>query len=104
MRLLGYYNYADSGEMMEKAAANAEIALKLNYAITESYTALAVVEILRKDYRAALEKIERAVALASYNSSARHRYRVILLINGKLTEGAAQMRPAQEYDPPFARY
>ncbi|MDQ3714034.1 MAG: winged helix-turn-helix domain-containing protein [Acidobacteriota bacterium] len=97
--LLGFYNFADQNEMSEKAWVNAEIALKLNPALAEPYVVLAVVEILRKNYPAAQTKIERAVALAPRSSSARHRYAVILLINGKLEESAAQMRLAQEYDP-----
>lgn len=97
--LLGFYNFADQSEMSEKAWANAEIALKLNPALAEPYVVLAVVEILRKNYPAAQTKIERAVELAPYSSSARHRYAVILLINGKPEESAAQMRLAQEYDP-----
>lgn len=97
--LLGFYNFADSNEMGEKARANAEIALKLNPAFAEPFVALAVVEILRKNYSAAQTKIERAIALAPYSASARHRYAVILLINGKLEDSAAQMRLAREYDP-----
>lgn len=96
--MLGYYRFAPVGEMNEKATANAENALELNSELAEPYIALAVVEILKRNFPKAREKIERAVALAPYNSSARHRYAVILLLSRKQDEGVVQMRLAQEYD------
>jgi DNA-binding winged helix-turn-helix (wHTH) protein/TolB-like protein/Flp pilus assembly protein TadD len=97
--MMAYYKFADASEMNEKTITNAETALRLNPDLAEAYIVLATLEILKGDYRRAQENIERAVALAPFNSSARHRYAVILLFNGKLERGVAEMRLAQEYDP-----
>jgi TolB-like protein/Flp pilus assembly protein TadD len=97
--MFGYYGFADQNEMSEKTLAAAEKALSLNSESPEPYLALGAVDIFKKNFKAAQTKIERAVALAPYNSSARHRYGVVLLFNGNLNESVAQMRLAQEYDP-----
>jgi len=97
--MLGYYGFADQNEMSEKTLAAAEKALSLNSESPEPYLALGAMDIFKKKFQPAQIKIERAVALAPYNSSARHRYGVVLLFNGKLNESVAQMRLAQEYDP-----
>lgn len=97
--MLGYYRFADQNEMSEKTLVNAQKALALNSELPEPYLALGAVDVFKKNFAAAQVKIERAVALAPYNSSARHRYGVVLMFSGKLDESIKQMRLAQEYDP-----
>lgn len=98
--MLGYYGFADPDEMKGKAKMTAEKALTLNNSVAEAYIALAMAFIIKKEsYAKAQELLERAVMLAPYNASARHRYGWILLSNGKLDDGAREMRLAQEYDP-----
>ena len=98
--MLGYYGFDDPDEMKKKAKNTAEKALALNNSVAEAYTALAMAYIIKKEsYTKAQELLERAVMLAPYNASARHRFGWILLSNGKLDDGARQIRLAQEYDP-----
>jgi TolB-like protein/DNA-binding winged helix-turn-helix (wHTH) protein/tetratricopeptide (TPR) repeat protein len=98
--MLGYYGFADVDEMKKKAKATAEKSLALNDSVAEAYVALAMAYLLKKEsYSKAQELLERAVMLAPYSSSVRHRYGWILLSNGKLDEGVGQMRLAKEYDP-----
>ncbi|HEX8639060.1 MAG TPA: winged helix-turn-helix domain-containing protein [Pyrinomonadaceae bacterium] len=98
--MLGYYGFADPDEMKGKAKITAEKALSLNNSVAEAYIALAMAYIIKKEnYVKAQELLERAVMLAPYNASARHRFGWILLSNGKLDDGAREIRLAQEYDP-----
>ncbi|MCU1290179.1 MAG: cadC 15 [Acidobacteria bacterium] len=98
--MLGYYGFANPDEMKHQAKITAEKALSINGSLAEAYTAFAMAYIIKKEnYAKAQELLERAVTLAPYNASARHRYGWILLSNGKLNEGAREMRLAQEYDP-----
>lgn len=98
--MLGYYGFADVSEMKEKAKVAAEKALALNDSVAEAYVALAMAYVLKKEnYAKAQELLERAVGLAPYSGSVRHRYGWILLINGKVNESAQQMRLAKDYDP-----
>lgn len=98
--MLGYYGFADPDEMKEKAKITAETALALNDSVAEAYVAMAMAYIIkRENYTKAQELLERAVMLAPYNASSRHRYGWILLSNGKLDDGARELRLAQEYDP-----
>jgi tetratricopeptide (TPR) repeat protein len=98
--MLGFYRFADVGEMKEKARVAAEKALELNDSLADAYVALASMHILEPahhDY--AQQLLERAIALAPYNASARHRYGWILISKGLLDEGTREMRLAQRYDP-----
>lgn len=98
--MLAYYRFADVDEMKEKAKITAEKALALNDSLAEPYIALAMAYVIkRENLIKAQELLEHAVELSPYNASARHRYGWILLTNGKLNEGAEQMRLAREYDP-----
>jgi TolB-like protein/DNA-binding winged helix-turn-helix (wHTH) protein len=98
--LLGYYGFADPLEMKEKTKTTAEKSLALNASTAEAYIALAMAYTIGEEsYAKAQELLERAITLAPYNASARHRYGWVLLSSGKLNEGAREMRLAQEYDP-----
>jgi TolB-like protein/DNA-binding winged helix-turn-helix (wHTH) protein len=98
--MLGYYGFDNPEKMKEKTKDTAEKALALDDSLAEAYVALAMAYIIkRENYPKAQELLERAVMLAPYNASARHRYGWILLSNGKLNEGAREMRLSQEYDP-----
>ena len=98
--MLGYYGFANPDEMREKTKITAEKALALNDSLGEAYVALSMAYIIKKEnYTKAQEILERAVTIAPYNAAARHRYGWILLTNGKLSDGAREMRLAQEYDP-----
>jgi TolB-like protein/DNA-binding winged helix-turn-helix (wHTH) protein len=98
--MLGYYGFANPDEMKEKTKITAEKALALNDSLAEAYVALAMAYIIkRENYVKAQQLLERAVMLAPYNASTRHRYGWILLSNGQLNYGAREMRLAQEYDP-----
>ncbi|MCA1625553.1 MAG: winged helix-turn-helix domain-containing protein [Acidobacteria bacterium] len=98
--MLAFYGFADVGEMKEKARISAEKALALNDLLVEAYVALAMVYVIDKDdYPKALELLERAVTLAPYNASARHRYSWILLSNRRVDEAVREMNLAREYDP-----
>jgi TolB-like protein/DNA-binding winged helix-turn-helix (wHTH) protein/Flp pilus assembly protein TadD len=99
--LLGYYGFANVGEMKEKAKITAEKALALNNDLPEAYAALGIAHVLKNENPSkALELHARAVELAPYNASVRHRYGMTLYWNGKLDEAIEQMRSAREYDPP----
>ncbi len=97
--MLGHYNFADSGEMIEKARAAAETALVLNDRLAEAHIAIAFVEDHDRKFDEAVHSLERALALAPYNSMAHVRYGWQLLRMRKLPETVEQMRLAQEYDP-----
>lgn len=98
--MLAYYRFADVDEMKGKAKITAEKALSLDDSLAEAHIALALAYIIKKENLSkAQELLERAVALAPYNASARHRYSWILLTNGKLDEGVREMSLARKYDP-----
>ena len=98
--MLAFYGFADVGEMKEKARVAAEKALALNDSLAEAHVALAMVYVIdRDDYPKALELLERAVSLAPYNASARHRYSWILISSGRIDEAVREMNLAREYDP-----
>ena len=97
--MLGHYNFADSGEMVEKGRAAAEKALALNNRLAEAHVAIAYVQVHDRRFVDATRSLELALALAPYNSTAHVRYGWQLLRMGKLPETVEQMRLAQEYDP-----
>ncbi|HSK70199.1 MAG TPA: tetratricopeptide repeat protein [Pyrinomonadaceae bacterium] len=98
--VIAFYRYADVGEMKEKARIAAEKALSLNDSVAEAYVALAMVNVVEAEsYAKAKELLERALTIAPYNASARHRYGWVLLANGKVEEAVREMRLAREYDP-----
>lgn len=97
--LLGYYRFANRGEMYEKARITAEQALALDDSIAEAYIAMTAVQANSGSIETARRSIEHAIELAPYNSTARVRYAWILLRVGKIDRAASEMRLAQEYDP-----
>ena len=97
--LLGYYGFADSAEMYEKSRLAAEQALALDDSVAEAYIAVGAVQASAGDFEKAQASLERAVALAPYNSTARLRYAWMLFRLNKKEQAVNEMRLAQEYDP-----
>ena len=97
--MLGYYRFADPQEMRTKARAAVNKAVELNDALPEAYIALASLQEMGEQGRAATKQfLEKAIELSPYNSTAHIRYGWVLFpqdLDGSL----GHMRLAQEYDP-----
>jgi tetratricopeptide (TPR) repeat protein len=99
--MLAYYHFADPYEMRKRSSEAATKALSLDDNIAETYIALAFLKMNENGgMDAAKELLEKAIAIAPYNSTAHVRYGWLLLNSrGDLNATAEQMRLAQQYDP-----
>ena len=99
--MLAYYHFADPYEMRKRSSEAATKALSLDDNIAETYIALAFLKMNEDGgMDAAKELLEKAIAIAPYNSTAHVRYGWLLLNSrGDLNATAEQMRLAQQYDP-----
>ncbi|MEO8647583.1 MAG: tetratricopeptide repeat protein [Acidobacteriota bacterium] len=93
--LKAYYGFANRSEMIELARLNAERALAMDDSLAEAHMALAFTE----NDSSGRPRMERAIELAPYNSTARVRYAWILVRAGDMEKAIDQIRLAKEYDP-----
>jgi Tfp pilus assembly protein PilF len=81
--------------MIELARLNAERALEMDDSLAEAHMALAFSE----SDSSGRPRMERAIELAPYNSTARVRYAWMLVRAGEMDKAVGQIRLAKEYDP-----
>ena len=100
--LLGYVGYAvlPPREAFPKAKAAALKALELDPALAEAHVALAFAKWNYDwDWAGAEEGFRRAIALNPNYATARQFYGIYLVSLGRIEEGLAELKRAQELDP-----
>lgn len=98
--MLGYYNFANREEMLQKSRPIAEKALQLNEKLAEAHLAMAyILQNTAGQQENGIKSLERAIELSPYNAAAHIRYGWTFLERNNLDETVRQMRLAQENDP-----
>jgi len=97
---LGYFDEAPPKEIMPKAKAAAENALRLDETLAEAYDALAAVSLRYEwDFAKAEREIKRAIELNPNYSEAHYLYSEYFIALGRFDEAIVEQRRAQELDP-----
>jgi len=97
---LGYFEEAPPKDVMPKAKAAAEKALRLDETLAEAYDALAAVSLRYEwNFAKAEREIRRAIELNPNYSEAHYLYSEYFIALGRFDEAIVEQRRAQELDP-----
>ncbi|HLL74888.1 MAG TPA: tetratricopeptide repeat protein, partial [Pyrinomonadaceae bacterium] len=100
--LVAYYRHeriAPRDEALRRARETAARAVLLDGALPEAHAATGLVRSLDRDTEGAAAAYKRALAINPNYATARQRYAIILLADGRLEEATAEMQRAQSLDP-----
>jgi len=100
--LVAYYRYervAPRDEALRRAREMAARAVSLDDALPEAHAATGLVLSLDRDVGGAAAAYKRALAINPNYATARQRYALTLLADGRLEEATAEMQRAQSLDP-----
>lgn len=89
-----------SAVALTKGGAAAEKALAFDDSLGQAYAALAQMKFFHEwDFQGAEREFKIALDGSPHSSTPHHRYRVLLMFEGRFNEADHQMREAQELDP-----
>jgi TolB-like protein/Tfp pilus assembly protein PilF len=97
--LLIEYGSAPSRDMLPKAKEAVRKALEIDGSLAEAHGALGTLSLYEFDWPTAERELQRAIELKPDDSSAHHRYAVMLTANGRCKEAQAQAEKASQLDP-----
>lgn len=98
--LLGLYNFLPPAEMLPKARAEAETALRLDHNLASAHATLGLLgQNWDRDWRAAETRYRQSIAIDPNYATARHWFAEFLSIQGRFAEAEAQFREAERIDP-----
>jgi len=98
--LLGLYNHLPPGEMIPKARAEAELALRLDPKSASAHATLGLItQNWERDWAGAERLYRRSIGIAPNYATAHHWYAEFLSVQGRFTESALEFREAQRIDP-----
>lgn len=98
--LLGLYNHLPPAEMVPKARAEAELALRLDPKSASAHATLGLItQNWERDWAAAERHYRRSIGIAPNYATARHWYAEFLSVQGRFEESFLQFREAERIDP-----
>jgi len=97
---ISWYQSQRKADLLEKAEAAAQKALKLDDALAEAHVSMGLVNHSRGDRKAFLQNLRRAIELNPHLANARRELGLELFRHhGKLREGLTELREAHQLDP-----
>jgi len=97
---ISWYQSQRKADLLEKAEAAAQKALKLDDALAEAHVSMGLVNHSRGDRKAFLQNLRRAIELNPHLANARRELGLELFrYHGKLREGLTELREAHQLDP-----
>jgi TolB-like protein/Tfp pilus assembly protein PilF len=98
--LLGLYNHLPPAEMLPRARAEAEQALRLNPKLASAHATLGLItQNWERDWAATEQHYRSSIGLAPNYATAHHWYAEFLSVQGRFAESAVQFREAERIDP-----
>lgn len=98
--LLGLYNYLPPADMIPKARAEAETALRLDQKLASAHATLGlIIQNWDRDWRAAETQYRWSIAIDPNYATARHWFAEFLSVQGRFAEAEAEFREAERIDP-----
>ena len=93
------YLSSHAGDVLPRARAAAERAIRLDSTLSEGYQALGYVDAEQFHWKDAESELRRAIALDPNNADARYRLGYTLFNQGRIAEAIPQFRSAEARDP-----
>lgn len=98
--MLGLYNHLPPADMIPKARAEAETALRLDQRLASAHATLGlIVQNWDRDWRAAETQYRWSIAIDPNYATAHHWFAEFLSVQGRFAEAEAQFREAERIDP-----
>ncbi|HEY5085818.1 MAG TPA: tetratricopeptide repeat protein, partial [Gemmatimonadaceae bacterium] len=96
------YVDARTGDVLPRARAAAERAVRLDSTLSDAHLALGYVDAEQFQWKAAEAELRRAITLDPNNAEAQYRLGFIILIQGRAADAIPELRRAEALDPLYS--